>query len=208
LYKSDFVRAALRAEAEGYDAFFISVILDPALEEIRSLLKIPVVGLFQSTMLFAATLGQPISWVLYAPAAEEQLPRLASLYGVRDLMGPIIRPSFTLADVMAGYKDPTRVIEMFTEAGERAVAQGAKVLVPGEARLNTLMARAGVSEVAGVPVIDSIGVGIAYAEMRARFYRRTGLTHAQSGFYYATPPRALVDGLQEQYFGTREPGRT
>ena len=51
LYKEDFVGAALRAEAEGYDAYFISVILDTGLEEIRSLLKIPVIGMFASRAL-------------------------------------------------------------------------------------------------------------------------------------------------------------
>jgi hypothetical protein len=52
-----------------------------------------------------------------------------------------------------------------------------------------------------VPVIDSMGVGIAYAEMRSRFFKRTGLTHADVGFYYATPPKVMVDGLREQHFG-------
>src|SRR5437016_7861425 len=35
---------ALRAEAEGYDVFALSSVQDPALEEARSLLDIPVVG--------------------------------------------------------------------------------------------------------------------------------------------------------------------
>jgi allantoin racemase len=206
LHKEQFVRAALRAEEEGYDAFYIATFADSGFEEIRSLLTIPVVTYCQSSLLFAASLGAPIGFVLFVEAAEAQLRRHALLYGLRDLIGPVVYADFGYGEVMAAFEDPSEVVKAFTEAAERAVEQGAKVLVPGEGPLNILLATAGVSQVAGVPVIDSLGVGAVYAEMRARFYRRSGLTHAQTGFYYATPPQALVEGLREQYYGNGKLG--
>ena len=71
LHREGLVHGALEAEAEGYDAFFISMINDAGFEEIRSLLKIPVIAYTQSSMLFAATLGQPIGFVTFVEAAEE-----------------------------------------------------------------------------------------------------------------------------------------
>jgi allantoin racemase len=202
LHKEQFVRAALQAEAEGYDAFFMARFGDFGLEEIRSLLQIPVIGLIQSSMLFAATLGQPIGFVHFVEAVEPQLQRITSLYGLHELLGPVVRVGFGYADVDSSFStDSSKVVEGFLETAERAVELGAKVLVPCEVHLNTMLTRAGLSQVKGVPIIDSISAGIAYAEMRARFYRLNGLSHAQTGFYYATPPKALVEGLREQYFG-------
>src|SRR5256885_17239152 len=47
----------LRAEAEGYDVFALSSVQDPALEEARSLLDIPVVGYGEAAMHFPCLLG-------------------------------------------------------------------------------------------------------------------------------------------------------
>jgi Asp/Glu/hydantoin racemase len=199
IHREGLAKGAIRAEAEGYDAFFISMINDAGLEEIRSLVQIPVVGLLQSSLLFGATLGRPIGLVTNVPAAIEQINRAVGNYGLRDLMGPFEVSLCTHAELRDGFTDPTVVIEKFTEAAERAVARGAKVIIPGEAPLNTLMAHAGVSRVAGVPVLDSMGIAIATAEMRSRFFKKSGLRPAEVGFYYATPPQALIDSLKEYY---------
>src|SRR5262245_12730732 len=58
LHGMQFVAAGLRAEAQGYDAFAISSLPDPALREIRSMLEIPVVGYGESAMLTACLLGR------------------------------------------------------------------------------------------------------------------------------------------------------
>ena len=42
---------ALRAQAEGYDVFALSSVQDPAIEEARSLLDIPVVGYGESAII-------------------------------------------------------------------------------------------------------------------------------------------------------------
>ena len=44
--------SALRAQAEGYDVFALSSVQDPAIEEARSLVDIPVVGYGEAAMHF------------------------------------------------------------------------------------------------------------------------------------------------------------
>lgn len=202
LHKEQFIRAALRAEAEGFDAFYIANIADTAFEEIRSLLRIPVIAYGQASLLFAATLGQPAAVVSFvADVVGPQLRRNAAQSGLGDMLGPVLQLSVPFDDLLKGYEDPAPVVALFTDVARKAIALGANVLIPGEGPLNVLLARAGVAEIDGVPVVDSFGVGLSFCEMRSRFYRTTGLTHSQSGFFYATPPPEVVEETRKRYFG-------
>ena len=201
LHKEQFIRAALQAEAEGYDAFFIGSVSDAGFEEIRTLLNIPVIGYFQSSILFAATLGAPVGVVSFVPEVmEPQLKRFSALYGVPDLLGPVVPLSVPFDELIEGFTDPTKVIDRFTQAARVAIERGANVLIAGEGPLSIQLARAGVSAIDGVPLVDSFGVGLSFCEMRARFHRLTGLTPRQDGFYYGTPPLEVVQETRRRYF--------
>src|SRR6516225_8043044 len=54
------IRAALRAENEGYDAFVIGHFQEPGLTECRSAVDIPVIGLGEAALLQACSLGRRI----------------------------------------------------------------------------------------------------------------------------------------------------
>ena len=199
LHKEQFVRAALQAEAEGYDAFFMAP--SPTRASRRSGRSCdPRDRLLQSSLLFAAVARSPIGFVLFVEAAEDQLRRHHSLRPPGAARpGDLRRLRLRRGD--AGLRGLDRSGRDFTRGGGARGRAGCQGPRPGEGTVNILLARAGVSDDRRRPVIDSLGVGAVYAEMRARFYRRTGLTHAQWGFYYTTPPQALVDGLRQQYFG-------
>jgi allantoin racemase len=203
LHKEQFVRAALQAEAEGYDAFFIGSISDAGFEEIRTLVDIPVVAYFQASMLFAATLGSPVGVVSFVPEVmEPQLKRFSALYGVPDLLGPVVPLSIPFDDVVEGFTDPTKVIDAFHKGARVAIEKGANVLIAGEGPLSIQLATAGVGDIDGVPLVDSFGVGLAFCEMRSRFHKLTGLTPRKDGFYYGTPPAEVVAATRERYFGS------
>lgn len=200
LLKEQYVRAALQAQAEGYDAFFIANIADTGFEEIRSLLEIPVIAYGQASMLFGATLGEPVGVVSFAKSlVEPQLRRLATQYGIRDLLGPVVPISIQYDELLEAFERPAPIVDRFVESARAAIELGANVLMAGEGPLNTLIARAGVSDVDGVPVLDSMAVGLALCEVRARFYRKYGLTHSKQGFFYETPPAEVVEATRRQY---------
>jgi Asp/Glu/hydantoin racemase len=54
------IRNAIRAEQQGYAAFVIGHFQEPGLHECKVSVSIPVVGLGESTMLYACTLGRKI----------------------------------------------------------------------------------------------------------------------------------------------------
>jgi len=78
----DFLRKAQQAEAEGYDAVISNCFGDPGVRPARELLGIPVVGAAESSMHFAATLGQRFTVVTALPNTVPMIENLALQYGL------------------------------------------------------------------------------------------------------------------------------
>jgi allantoin racemase len=199
LHREQFVQAALRAQDEGYDAFLIATIPDTGYEEVRTLVDIPVIAFGQTSVLVAATLGDRIGIVNFIAALEPQLRRNLRNYRLDPLVGPIVQVEAQFTDVMAAYADPAPLLDAFTAAARRAIADGANVIVPGEGPLNVFLADQGVSRVDDVPVLDSLGTCVRMAELRAAQHAATGLRPARTGFYGAQPARPLVDAARAFY---------
>ena len=201
LHREQFVAGALRAQDEGYDAYFIATIPDTAYEEVKTLVDIPVIAVGHTSLLAAAALGDCVGIVNFIAALEPQLRRNARTYRLDALLGPIVQVEAAFHGVLAGYADPKPLIEAFERAARRAIDAGATVIVPGEGPLNVFLAEQGVARVDDVPVLDSLGTCIRTAEMRAAQYAGSGLRPHRSGFYGATPPRELVDAARA-FYGT------
>ncbi len=199
LHREQFVEAALRAQDEGYDAFLIATIPDTGYEECRSLVDIPVIALGHTSVLMAGLLGERVGIVNFIAELESQLRRNIRTYGLDEVLGSIRQVPAGFQDVMAAYADPEPLLEAFRATVQRAVADGATVIVPGEGPLNVFLAEQGVSRVSDVPVLDSLGTCLQVAEMRARQYRRDGLIPSRRGFFAERPPRELVDAARQSY---------
>jgi hypothetical protein len=89
--------------------------------------------------------------------------------------------------VLKGFSDPTELIEKFKTAARKLIAQGADVIIPGEAPLNVLLARNGVTEVDGVTVMDSLGTWVKHAEMMVDLRRLCGTKPSRIGYYHRLP---------------------
>lgn len=198
-HAQQFIDAALEAEAEGYDAFFIATIPDVAYEDIRTLLDIPVIAFGQASLLVAATLAPKVGVVNFIGHLAPQLRRNAASYGLGDLLGPVIQIEAGFRDVAAGYSDPEPLIEAFRRAARTAIEEGARAIIPGEVPLNVFLADRAIHEVDGIPVVDSLGAGLTMCELRVTLARTTGLGPARQGLYFDRPPRELLDAVHEFY---------
>jgi Asp/Glu/hydantoin racemase len=199
LHKEQFVRAAQQAQAEGYDAMMIATIPDTAFEECRSVVDMPVVAFGNTSVAFASTLGSRVGIVHFIGGLRDQIRRNMRSYGFGDLVGPVVQVDARFHDIMAAYAEPAGLLEAFRTAARTAIADGADVLVPGEGPLNVFLADQGLVEVDGVPVVDSLGVLLQIAEVRAESYRRTGLTPSRSGFFHAQPPAEAIEATRAFY---------
>lgn len=202
LHKEQFVQAALQAQGEGYDAYFIATIPDTAYTEIKTLIDIPVVTVGHTSLTAAAALGDCCGIVNFIAALEPQLRANAAAYRLDGLLGPILQVEAEFHDVMSAYADPQGLIDAFTRAARAAIDAGANVIIPGEGPLNVFLADQGISRVDDVPVLDSLGTCIRTAQLRAAQYAATGLRPHRAGFYGATPPREVVDAARD-FYGTR-----
>ena len=123
LHREQFVQAALRAQDEGYDAFLIATIPDTGFEEVRTLVDIPVVAFGQTSVLMAAQLGDCVGIVNFIEALVPQLRRNLRNYRLDQLVGPIVQVEAGFTDVMAAYADPRPLLDAFTVAARRAIAE-------------------------------------------------------------------------------------
>jgi allantoin racemase len=176
---------AIAAEREGYAAFVIGSFSEPFLREIRSAVDIPVVSLTESALLVGCMLGKLMAPISNAPAIALMTKDVVEAHGLtsRVLAVTSIDPPLDEHQLAAGFADPAPVIAAFTRAAERAVSQGADVIIPAEGILSLLMCTNGVSNIAGAPVVDVFGTVWAQALTMIRLWSRTGMRVGRNWHY-------------------------
>ncbi|MBS0242100.1 MAG: racemase [Proteobacteria bacterium] len=195
------IAACRAAEAQGFDAFAMCTLPNPALRECKAIADIPVIGLGEATFLMASMLGHRFGVMMFiermVPLYQEQI----AAYGLKDRCA-VVRGAQGIGfqDVLGGYSDPKPAIAKF-EAAARAMIRedGADVIIPGEVPLSLLLAANGVSRVDDVPVMDTLACCLKMAEMMVDLKRMTGIAHSRHGFFNAAKSRARMDEVAAFY---------
>jgi Asp/Glu/hydantoin racemase len=162
------VANAVAAEADGCDAFLIGHFQDSGLHEARSAVDIPVLGLGETSMLHACTLGQRIGLVTIDPIFiawhQEQIAR----YGLSARMiGVTAMARLTVEDYVRACQDEDafmRVLEQFERASEPLLAAGAEVLIPAGGLPALVLSRRPGLEVGGAAVLNAVPVLAKHGE--------------------------------------------
>ena len=183
---------ALRAEAEGYDAFAVGSVQDPGLEEARSLVDIPVVGYGESAMHFACLLGSRFSVIAFQSGFDQILDLRIRRLGLAERAIPTTLMDAGFADVSKGLEEPAPLVAQFTEAARRAIGEGAEALIPGQLYLSEAIARAGVTRIDEVPIVDGLAATLKMAEAMADL-KRLGIGVTRRGYTHARPGREMID---------------
>jgi len=199
LHAQQFLMGAVAAEEQGFDAFAMMTLPEPSIQECRSLVDIPVVGYGESAMTVASLLGQRIGMLAFIKEMLPTLDRNADRVGLSSRWVGAHEVGFGFNDVLAAYSDPAPLLERFRTSARALIAKGADVIIPGEAPLNMLLNRAGISDVDGVPLVDSLAATIKCAEMLVDLRRTTGVKQAKRGYFAAQPPRARLKELWKFY---------
>ena len=199
LHSQQFVLGALEAERQGYDAFALMTLPEPSIEDIRAMVDIPVVGYGESAMMASTMVGRRCGVLLFIREMIPMIERNARRIGLGDRFAGAHDVGFSFNDVLAAYDNADDLLERFRHAARGLIARGADAIIPGEAPLCLLLARHGVSEVDGVPVIDALAATIKTAEIAVDLRRTTGLAPAKRGYFGARPPRERVLELLDFY---------
>ena len=192
------IRAALRAEKEGYDAFVLGHFQEPGLTEIRGSVNIPVVSLGEATMLFACTLGRKIGLVtinpVFLPWHEEQIRR----HGLEHRVIGVAAIEADLARFMRAFDDRAELAAMRDDFVQRVaplIAQGAEVIIPAGGLPMLLFAELQPFVIDGTLVLEGIATVLKATEMAVAIHRATGAVAARSGVYRLASPGAIADFL-------------
>ncbi|NLD47057.1 MAG: hypothetical protein GX660_07640 [Clostridiaceae bacterium] len=160
----------LQAEAEGYDAFVIGCSFDAWMDEGRELLSIPVIGLAQANLFLASMYGDLFAIPTCEPHIVQKYDQLIRKYGLEAhyLRGPYINP-ISMSAVSAALSNPEAaqpVVDGFKSLFNKAIADGASVLIPVPANIYQLYTKTGGSNsLNGVTILDPVATVIKFAEM-------------------------------------------
>ena len=101
---------ALDAAASGYDAFVMGHFQDSGLYEARSALTIPVVGLGETSLHWAAQIGRNIGVVTIDPVFERWHLEQADLYGLSGRVSHVVGLGLVVEDFAASFAGDTEAL--------------------------------------------------------------------------------------------------
>ncbi len=179
------IKAAMRAEAEGYDAF-ITNCLDLGYHEIRELVKIPVVFMTQSTLAIYSQLAPNFAFLVNSERLLYFFQELAERYKVKDRMVPGRYVSFAFTDYANLWNSPQPFNAQFMAVGQQLAATGATAFCPAGLYLSQWLIDQGIREVNGALVMDQLACAIKTAEMMVEL-ERVGIRRYEAG-PWSVPP--------------------
>lgn len=185
--------AALAAQNAGYDAFALGCFFDPALNEARSLVDIPVVSLTETCMLTACSLGRKFAVISLTEFQKMLTEDLAAQYGLTSRLAGVVAmsPAVSLFDLESEGDTAESIKGRFAAACDRALALGAEVIIPGDGVLNEFLVRHGTLYHDGAVVLDSLGVLFHHAAFLAQA-RAAGCLDVSRRLLYAKPADAMM----------------
>jgi len=129
-----FIRNALEAERQGYHAMAITHFQDAGLAEAKSVVDIPVLGLGETTLFHACTLGRKLGLVTINPAFipwhEDQVIR----YGLQQRVIAVRAVDAKVSDFMEAFSSEEgyrRLYPKWERECRALLDAGADVIVPG-----------------------------------------------------------------------------
>ena len=190
-----FVRGAVEAEKQGYAAMVITHFQDAGLAEVKSVVDIPVIGLGETTLMHACTLGRKLGLItinpVFVPWHEDQVIR----YGLQQRVVGIRAVPATVADFIAAFasREGFKKLKPLWERECRTLLDaGADVIVPAGGLPMMLFS----GEFEGVPVLNGITLIAKSAELAVKL-RKLGMAKVSRRSNFASPPeKALKEFLE------------
>jgi len=185
--------AAVAAQHAGYDAFALGCFFDPALDEARSLVDIPVVSLTETCMLTACSLGRKFAVISLTDFQKMLTEDLALRYGLTARLAGVVAmsPAVRLFDLEAGGDIADSIKARFVASCEEALRLGAEVIIPGDGVLNAFLVRHGMLYHDGAVIMDPLGVLFHHAAFLARA-RAARCLDVSRRLLYAKPTDAMM----------------
>jgi Asp/Glu/hydantoin racemase len=195
----NFIRNAVEAERQGYDAVAVTHFQDPGLAEAKSAVGIPVLGLGETTLHFSLTLGRKLGLVTINPAFipwhEDQIVK----YGMQSRVVGVRAVDASVLDYIAAFADAEafQKLKPLWERECRALLDaGADVIVPAGGIPMILFGGAAGAHIDGAPIVNGMAVIAKSAEMAIKLKRDAGITVSRRSNYARPPEKALKEFME------------
>jgi len=201
-----YLEAAIAAERAGFDAVMINTLGDYGIDEMKSALRIPVVGAGEATIALSANLGRRFSIVILWPPkmnfiVEERLRagaatgRCVSIRNV--LVNDEIAGTSDAISAMAGMQAPSAstVLDRVIAQALAAVREdGADTIVLGCTCMAPIAPR--VAAQLPVPVLDPMRTGYTVAETLLKLrLRHSAAAYPQANLPIVSKLESMVDAI-------------
>jgi allantoin racemase len=170
-YESELVaveatKAALNAEAEGFDAVVIGCLLEPGVSAAKELLRIPVVGFAQASLHLASLTAHSFSFIVSGinNKSNRALYDIVRQYGFIDHLASIRSAGFSPLAFTRADEEPQLIKKMLSEAINAIKEDGAEAII-GYGGYEVIKV---LREELPVPVINPIQASILIAELLVR----------------------------------------
>ena len=178
-----------QAERDGFDAVIIGCFGDPGLEAARELVRIPVVGPGEASLLLAASLGHRFTVVTILDNVIASQELQAYRAGVKDKLASVRSADIPVLSLM---KDKAATVKRVLTVGRDAIERDrADTLVLGCMTMSFLGIAEEVSDALGVPVVNAGRAALKAAESLVS----QGLGHSKRAF--PTPPKFQAHPKEE-----------
>jgi len=192
------MEALFGAQQGGADVALIACGNDPALLMAREALDIPVLGITESAMLIACSLGKRFAAVGVESDCADIVESNLEAYGLSDkaIRRDPVRTADLAESLIPWFENPeyvsSHVIPRFEEAARGAIEDGAEVIVTSCAGLACLTAN-GYFKVSGtdVPVIEGTLAGAHLARVHGTLRKLHGIGTSKQRTFKGLPPAVV-----------------
>ena len=208
LNKREMIEQIIQAEREGYDAVVVHCFLDPGLREAREIVKIPIVGPGESSLLFACMTGHKYAIIgINDPKVVPDTYNMLRLYGLesRGITNPVRVMSMPFREFVLNVKEAQdEIISDVIEMARSLVTEGAETIILGCTGLGPIFTIEGITSLPDleVPILDCLAVAIKTAESVVDFKERLGLPITSRACMYQ-PPREKDLMMARESFGLK-----
>ena len=194
LASREVVRNAILAEQQGYAGFVNVSTNETGHLEIRELTDFPAVFITEAAVHLASQIGGRFAFLTHNRGARLRMEAFTREYGLGEQLVEGASMALTYHDFSAMYANPGPALETFRGEARKAIARGARVLVPAGGPLNMFFVENGLRSVDGVPLLDILGVAIKSVEAQIAL-RDSGMVLRSPAAY----PEGWRKTLREQF---------
>lgn len=173
------INNGLGAEDNGFDAYVMGHFQDPGLYELRSALRIPVVGTGEATLLAASQLGRRLGLVSIDPIYEVWHLEQADRYGLKDRIVKVAGLGCVPSDFTSAFDGDqaakARMLRDFAICAQPLVDAGADVIIPAGVLPGLLICEEHSFKIGHAPIVNCAAVALKSAEMWVQLRRLNGL---------------------------------